>query len=115
MPGPYIHISSMLRTARELADGYRPPRSKRIHPDWAGTNRKQLAAILKTHSNFASRGAIGPDLFFFLPDFRDKNGIPISSVLVFVLDFLRKLYSALDPYLSKWQRYFIRPSTNVGA
>ena len=114
MPGPYIHISSMLHTGEQMADGYRPPRSERIHPNWVGADPKQLAAILKAHSNFASLGAIGPDLFFFLPDFRDKFGIPISSVLVIVLKFLRTLYATLDPFLSKWEHYLGPISEDTG-
>jgi hypothetical protein len=104
----------MLHTARGLAGGYRPPRSERTHPNWVGTDPKQLSAILTAHPNFASLGAIGPDLLFFLPDFRDNHGIPVSSVLVLVLDFLRTLYSALDPYISKWQHYLGPISEDTG-
>ena len=104
MPGPFIHMSSMRHVALRLME-FRPAGTDRINPDWAGADLKELAGLLRDHPNFASLGAIGPDLFFFLPDFRDKNGIQISSVLVTVLKFLEDLYKALDPYISKWERY----------
>ena len=41
-----------------------------------------LGQLMKDHPNFASLGAIGPDLFFFLPDFRDIKKIETSSIQV---------------------------------
>ncbi|HZT58309.1 MAG TPA: zinc dependent phospholipase C family protein [Pyrinomonadaceae bacterium] len=106
MPGPYIHISAMRHALQGLASGkFRPVGSKRINPKWAGEDVVALGSLLDRHPNFASLGAIGPDLFFFLPDFRDSHGIPVSSVLVAVLNFLEGLYDALDPYISKYEHY----------
>ncbi len=110
MPGPYIHISAMQHAAADLAEGpYHPVGSDRIDPQWDGANTVQLGQILQQHPNFASLGAIGPDLFFFLPDFRDEKifgeKISISSVLVTVLDFVEKIYDEVDPYISKWEHY----------
>ncbi|GAC1421886.1 MAG: hypothetical protein NVSMB5_15250 [Candidatus Velthaea sp.] len=90
------------------ANGYRPQvgRSKRIDPNWAGPDVKDVAKLMLEHSNFASIGAIGPDLFFFLPDFRNVKGIPLSSFLVKVLNFLEDFYRKdLDPYITKYQHY----------
>jgi hypothetical protein len=69
---------------------------------------------MKDHPNFASLGAIGPDLFFFLPDFRDEKGLPLSSVLVSVLRFLEDLYKTLDPYIDKYEKYLGPISENMG-
>src|SRR6266702_3916133 len=102
MPGPYIHISTMRRAAADLAAGPYHPIDK---PRWKGEDTVQLGQILQDHPNFASLGAIGPDLFFFLPDFRTEDGIPLASVLVKVLDFLDHTYKSLDPYITKWERY----------
>jgi hypothetical protein len=108
MPGPYIHISAMrnaaLRMEREL---YRPAPSQSDHidPAWPGADTTALSSFMREHRNFATLGAIGPDLFFFLPDFRDEYGISISSVLTKVLLFLEDLYSSVDPYISKWEKY----------
>jgi hypothetical protein len=114
MPGPNIHISSMRHAAEGLGRGFVPAGSDRIDPHWVGTDPKQLAGILKANPNFASLGAVGPDLFFFLPDFRDNHGIPISSVLVTVLDFLKGLYDTLDPFMSKWEHYLGPISEDTG-
>jgi len=91
-----------LRLARS---GYDVRGSERIDPNWTGPDVKQLGALLQQYPNFGSLGAIGPDLFFFLPDFRNEGGINVSSVLVTVLRFLEDLYKAADPYISKWEHY----------
>ena len=105
MPGPYVHISSMWHTAARLADGYSPVESERVNPAWNGDDVRDLAAIMDENPNFAAIGAVGPDLFFFLPDFRDYSGVPVASVLIGVLDFLEQVYAAVDPYVSKWEHY----------
>ena len=72
MPGPYIHMSSMRHAAARLSDGFSPPKSGRIpSPALPGADPQELARLLTEDQNFASLGAIGPDPFFFLPDFRD--------------------------------------------
>ena len=96
----------MRHAARALAGKpYTPQRSKRVNPRWIGQDPTQLGNIMRAHPNYAALGAIGPDLCFFLPDFRDQNGIVLSSVLVKVLSFLEGLYAAIDPYISKWEHY----------
>ena len=111
MPGPFIHISSMKHTATMLAgmgDPYKPATSRRgkIDPTWSGNHSTiELGQIMLAAPNFASLGAIGPDLFFFLPDFRNKNNVPISGILVTVLNTLEALYAAVDPYVTKYEQY----------
>lgn len=106
MPGPFIHMSSMRNAALRLSRGrYEVRGSDRIDPNWTGLDVRQLGGLLQQYRNFASLGAIGPDLFFFLPDFRNEDGINVSSVLVTVLNFLEGLYNAIDPYISKWEHY----------
>jgi hypothetical protein len=111
MPGPFIHISSMKHTATMLAgmkDSYTPATSRtgKIDPAWTGKHSTiELGNMMLAAPNFASLGAIGPDLFFFLPDFRNKDKIPISSILVTVLNTLEDLYAAVDPYVTKYERY----------
>ena len=113
MPGPMIHISVMRATAKRLAEvGYVPQSSGvggRINPQWVGADPKELGRLMQQHANFAALGAIGPDLFFFLPDFRDvKLGpvdVPLSSVLSNFTHYLLKLYDAVDPYVTKYEKY----------
>jgi len=119
MPGPYIHISAMRHAAADLSGGgYRPVPSDRIDPGWNGEDVTELGRILGALPNFAALGAVGPDLFFFLPDFRDKTiegvRISLSSVLVKVLQFLEDLYAAIDPYLTKWEHYLGPASEGLG-
>jgi hypothetical protein len=110
MPGSFIHVSAMRATAERLARGdFAPQASERVDASWVGRDPKELGALMKAHANFASLGAIGPDLFFFLPDFRDigvgPGSIPTSSVLVEFTHFLMKVYDALDPYIEKYEKY----------
>ena len=110
MPGSMIHISVMRAVAKRLAaEGYAPQKSERIDPSWKGADVKRLGQIMQERSNFAALGAIGPDLFFFLPDFRDTKvgpvDIPLSSVLANFVHYLLKLYDAVDPYVTKWEKY----------
>ena len=118
MPGPHIHMSSMRHAAARLSDGFSPPKSGRIpSPALPGADPQELARLLTEDQNFASLGAIGPDPFFFLPDFRDiKVGgqqINLSSVLVGVLDFLSDMYDTLDPFINKYERYLGPLSANA--
>src|SRR5262245_14236511 len=105
MPGPYIHISAARRAADMLAAGFAPPRSGRIDPVWPGADVAELARRIVDHPNFAALGAIGPDLFFFLPDFRDVGDVQLSSVLVRILEFVEGVYEALDPFIAKFEKY----------
>ena len=110
MPGSMIHISVMRAVANRLAaEGYAPEKSERIDPSWKGADVKRLGQIMQERSNFAALGAIGPDLFFFLPDFRDTKvgpvDIPLSSVLANFVHYLLKLYDSVDPYVTKWEKY----------
>src|SRR3982074_193911 len=116
MPGPYIHMSSAKHAAASLSRGsFKPPGSDRIDPSWTGRDLQQLAALMHDKPNFTAMGAIGPDLFFFLPDFRDQHGIVTSSVLITILDLLEGLYSKLDPWLSKYEHELGPISEHTGA
>jgi hypothetical protein len=104
----------MWHAAEQLGKGgYAPVASERINPGWTGDDVADLGAIMDENPNFAALGAFGPDLFFFLPDFRDLPlpsdpngpGIPTASVLVAVLDFLEQVYAAVDPYIGKWEHF----------
>src|SRR5262245_2813292 len=119
MPGPYIHISTAKATAAALAkERFAPVKSVRINPDWTGEDTQQAGILMNQYPNYLSMGAIGPDLFFFLPDFRDQtiNGkrIHVSSVLVKVLNFVEDIYNKLDPIISAKEQY-LGPETESQA
>lgn len=118
MPGPYIHMSSARHAASQLAkNGYQVVGSSYINPTWTGPDMTKLGQIIQNHPNFANLGAVGPDLFFFLPDFHDVTvgcqHISISSILITVLDFLEKLYADLDPWIEKYQQYLGPITENI--
>ena len=90
----------MKHTAARFAAARRPfapERSHRIDPAWTGASTIDLGRLMQAHPNFASLGAIGPDLFFFLPDFRNIDGVSTSSVLVAVLNFLEEIRQCRGP------------------
>jgi hypothetical protein len=96
----------MWHTAEQFEAGdYAPVGSAHISPGWAGADVADLSRLMRENPNFAALGAVGPDLFFFLPDFRDFKGVPVASVLTGILDFLEHMYDLLDPYVSKWEHY----------
>jgi hypothetical protein len=96
----------MWHTAEQFEAGdYQPVGSAHISPAWAGADVADLSRLMRENPNFAALGAVGPDLFFFLPDFRDFKGVPVASVLTGVLDFLEHMYDLLDPYVAKWEHY----------
>lgn len=71
---------------------------------------KDLAALAAEHPNYYALGAIGPDLFFFLPDFRNH----LASPLIGVMHFLDDIYEKLDTWvLEDWERYIGPISENI--
>lgn len=115
MPGPYVHISAMRHTAARLhLAEYLPARSARINPYQSGPGSGELARALSDYPNFAALGAIGPDLFFFLPDFRDVSKRSVSSPLIAILDFLDTVESKVGPYVDKWEHYLGPVSEGLG-
>lgn len=106
MPGPYIHISAMRHTQFSLQKSGFPRRKVgRIAPDAPGEAASVLGNLLGEYPNYAALGAIGPDLFFFLPDFRDAGGLRLSSVLVGVLNFMTEFYDTLDPFVKRYHEF----------
>jgi hypothetical protein len=100
----------MRHAAAELAaGGYAPVPSAAVDPGWTGPSAAILGEAMRRFPNFAALGAIGPDLFFFLPDFRDVTvgGVrfPLSTVLNRVLQYLEELVDAVDPYIEKYEHY----------
>lgn len=73
-----------------------------------------LAGIATAHPNYFALGAVGPDLFFFLPDFRSHGPVHLASPLIGVVHFLDTAYATLDSWiLEDWERYFGPVSENV--
>src|SRR5437870_2129210 len=90
MPGPFFHIYSARRTADYLCahsrftfellnDATRLADPARAH---------YYGQVMQRYPAFASLGAIGPDLFFFLGDVRAVNGDDLMRAIriVYTLD-----------------------------
>ncbi len=119
MPGPYIHLSSAIAAGLQLSEkGFSPPGSGRIDPAWTGLNMMTgVGDVMAANPNHTALGAIGPDLFYFLPDFRDEhifgNSVSVSSIMLKILDFYDGLYGALDPIISAYEKFLGPISENL--
>lgn len=65
-----------------------------------GPTPQQLAEIIQKYPNYYALGAIGPDIFFLLPDFKGKKGNFIAKVA----EWVTNLYDTLDEKVLKpWE------------
>lgn len=113
MPGPSTHIL----VADEIVANL-----QKLSTDWPfkfegykeNINSPQdLAKLASTYNNYYALGAVGPDLFYFLADFRAKYGLPMAE-LIKIVDFLENIYGKLDEWiLSKWEHYFGAVNQNI--
>lgn len=109
MPGPGTHILVADRVVDRFTGATEWHYSSREYGA-NGRSPSELARIASAHANYYAFGAIGPDLFFFLPDFRNH----LASPLIDVVHFLDDLYAKLDAWiLEDWERYFGPGSENV--
>src|ERR1044072_4391724 len=93
MPGPGTHILVSDKVAERLT-------KLESWPYGAGTadnknTPRELAELAINHANYYALGAIGPDLFFFLPDFRNH----LASPLIGVVHMLNDIYEKRDEWI----------------
>jgi hypothetical protein len=108
MPGPGTHV---LVSDKVIIHLQRMPKWTYGTAGSANsTLPREIADLAKAHPNYYALGAVGPDLFFFLPDFRNH----LASPLIGVVHLLDDLYEKLDSWiLEDWERYFGPGSENV--
>lgn len=105
MPGWYVHMEAAHQTAERLRAGSVPAG----FPIGVGEAR-QLGEICHTWRNYLALGALGPDLFYLLPDFADTKGCVIRQVVQWVID----VWSEIDAeFVSKWERWIEPITTNA--
>ncbi len=79
MPGWYIHLEVAKKIAENLPtttiDAFNGP----------GPTPQDLATCIQDYPNYYALGAIGPDLFFFLPDFKGVRGNFVAQVAEWVI------------------------------
>jgi hypothetical protein len=95
MPGWYVHMEVANRALQELGSGHLSEPSAHFQAPW---DAQALSEICYRWRNYYALGAIGPDLFYLLPDFKGQSGDFIRRAIGAVLD----LWESVDPYISKY-------------
>ena len=97
MPGWYIHMETATMVAKRLQAADLPPDAT-ITP----LDAQHLGELAHTWRNYLAAGAIGPDIFFLLPDFKGDKG----NVLLTVTDWVLSVWDTLDSeFVSKWEKW----------
>jgi len=105
MPGWYVHLEAAHQTAERLRAGSVPPGFP-ISPGEA----QDLGEVCHTWRNYLALGALGPDLFYLLPDFADTKGVVIRQVISWALDVWREIDAQ---FVSKWEKWIAPITTNA--
>jgi hypothetical protein len=99
MPGWYIHlevarkIAKILPTITPDADAFSGP----------GMSPQDLARIIEQYPNYYALGALGPDIFFLLPDFKGRIGNSLAKVASKVIE----IYNVIDKNIvDPWENTF---------
>lgn len=105
MPGWYVHMDAARQTADRLRAGD-VPAGLRVSPQDA----RDLGDICHTWRNYLAVGALGPDLFYMLPDFANTKGCVLRQVVQWALD----VWSWIDAeFVSRWEKWIEPITTNA--
>ncbi len=97
MPGWYIHMEA----AKKAADRLRAGDVSTGFPGGAA-RAQQLGETAHKWRNYLAAGALGPDIFFLLPDFKGTTG----NVLLHAVEWTNDVWGTLDKnFLSKWEKW----------
>jgi len=106
MPGWYIHMEAAKKMTDRLRAGDVPA-------DFPGgvAAAQSLGQNAYKWRNYLAAGAIGPDIFFMLPDFKGTTG----NVLLHLVDWGREVWEWLDKnFMSKWEKWAEPAITGIG-
>jgi Zinc dependent phospholipase C len=97
LPGNYIHMESAKRVIDRLRAGDIPS-------DFPVdiNQAKQLGEIAHKWRNYLAAGAIGPDIFFLLPDFLHIDGNAILVIVKWVSEVWEYIDSTI---IEKWEKW----------
>jgi hypothetical protein len=96
MPSWYVHMQAAAETMERLRTSL-PPGSPLTQAE-----ANALFDAAHTHRNYLAAGALGPDLFFLLPDFKGDNGRGLLAMVEFVLG----TWKAIDEsFLQQWEQW----------
>ena len=76
MPGWYIHMEAAKKTADQLRNGDVP-----IDFPIGKDGAIDLGEIAYKWRNYLAAGALGPDIFFLLPDFSGDKGNVLRTII----------------------------------
>jgi hypothetical protein len=105
MPGWYVHMDAARQTAERLRAG-QLPLGFGVDPAEA----QELGELCHTWRNYLALGALGPDLFYMLPDFANTKGCVIRQVIQWVLDVWEEIDAE---FVSRWEKWIEPISTNA--
>src|SRR5664279_4726974 len=105
MPGWYVHLEAGQLAAERLRTGDLPP-GYPLTPAEAA----ELGDIAHRWRNYLAAGALGPDLFFGLPDYKAGTGAFLLNAIEWVLDTWQTLD---DDFISKWEKWVGPISTDL--
>src|SRR5258708_26522393 len=96
MPGWYIHMD----VARKALDALSANATAASILATGGPSATELTDIAHNNPAYAALGAIGPDIFFLLPDFKP----PVGTMLFAAANTIRDVYTWWDDnFLGPWQ------------
>ncbi len=66
-----------------------------------GPDAASLRNIAQSHPAYVALGSIGPDFFYFLPDFKEPYGPTLRGLF----DVIEETYKTIDPYLVVYEEH----------
>ena len=97
MPGWYIHTEAAKVTVQRLLNGD-VPANLGFDPDAA----QQYAETGYKWRNYLAIGALAPDLFYLLPDFK----APLGNTLLSVVQWLLDVWKTFDElFFGSWEKW----------
>src|SRR5256885_73462 len=97
MPGWYVHMEAAKVAAQRLSAGDVPATL-----NLATADATRLGDIAHAWRNYYAIGALGPDLFYLLPDYKKEAG----NVLLSVVTWLVKEWQMVDDmFVGSWEKW----------
>jgi len=98
-----------MEAARETAERLRTGSVPAGFPISVG-EAQDLGEVCHTWRNYLALGALGPDLFYLLPDFADTRGCVIRQIVQWAID----VWAEIDAeFISKWEKWIAPIDTNA--
>ena len=72
--------------------------------------RRSSGELCHTWRNYLALGALGPDLFYMLPDFANTKGCVIRQVIQWALDVWEEIDAE---FIARWEKWIEPISTNA--